>query len=57
MLARADITKDRHMLIDAHSHLDKNEQDLESVLEEINQYRIATINNAMDRRWTVVSPI
>ena len=38
------------MLIDTHSHLDKNEQDLESVLEEINQYRIATINNSMDRR-------
>lgn len=37
------------MLIDAHAHLDNYEEDdLESVLEEINQHRIFTISVSMD---------
>ncbi len=36
------------MLIDAHAHLDKYGDDLESVLEEIVQYGIYTISTAMD---------
>ena len=36
------------MFIDAHSHLDLYGEDLESVLEEINQHRIATVSNSMD---------
>ncbi len=36
------------MLIDAHAHLDKYEDKLESALEEINQSRILTLSNSMD---------
>jgi TatD DNase family protein len=36
------------MLIDAHSHLDRYEDGLESALEEITQHRIFTISNSMD---------
>jgi len=36
------------MFIDAHSHLDKYEEDLESALNEINQHGIFTISNSMD---------
>ena len=36
------------MLIDAHSHLDRYEDALESALEEINQHRIFTVSNSMD---------
>jgi TatD DNase family protein len=37
------------MLIDAHAHLDRYDQDtLESALEEIAQHRIFTISNSMD---------
>jgi len=36
------------MLIDAHAHLDRYEDKLESVLEEINQNRIFTLSNSMD---------
>ena len=36
------------MLIDAHSHLDRYEDALQSTLEEIMQHRIFTISNSMD---------
>jgi len=36
------------MFIDAHSHLDRYEEDLESALKQINQHRILTISNSMD---------
>ena len=36
------------MLIDAHAHLDRYEDKLESALEEINQNRIFTLSNSMD---------
>ena len=36
------------ILIDAHAHLDRYEEDLEAVLEEINQNRIFTISTSMD---------
>ena len=36
------------MLIDAHAHLDRYEEDLEAVLEEINQNQIFTISTSMD---------
>jgi len=36
------------MLIDAHAHLDRYEDELDSVLEEINQNKIFTLSNSMD---------
>jgi len=36
------------MLIDAHAHLDRYEDKLESALEEIKQNRIFTLSNSMD---------
>jgi len=36
------------MLIDVHSHLDRYEENLEYVLEEIRRHRIFTISNSMD---------
>jgi TatD DNase family protein len=36
------------MLVDAHSHLDRYEDDLESALAQIRQHRILTISNSMD---------
>ena len=36
------------MLIDAHAHLNRYEDKLESALEEINQNRIFTLSNSMD---------
>ena len=36
------------MLLDAHAHLDKYGQELDSGLEQINQYRVFTIAVAMD---------
>jgi TatD DNase family protein len=36
------------VLIDAHAHLDKYEDALESVLEEITQHRIFTVSTSMD---------
>jgi TatD DNase family protein len=36
------------MLIDAHAHLDRYEDKLDSVLEEINQNKIFTLSNSMD---------
>jgi TatD DNase family protein len=36
------------MLIDAHAHLDRYEDKLESALEEINRDRIFTLSNSMD---------
>jgi TatD DNase family protein len=36
------------MLIDAHSHLDRYEDALESALGEITQHRIFTVSNSMD---------
>ncbi|MCK4722199.1 MAG: hypothetical protein KAT75_02790 [Dehalococcoidia bacterium] len=35
------------MLIDAHTHLDMYEEDLESALEEMVQHRIFAISNSM----------
>ena len=37
-----------NVLIDAHSHLDRYQEALESALEEIAQHRIFTISNSMD---------
>ena len=39
---------DHNMLIDAHTHMDKYEDELELALDEINQHRIFTISNSMD---------
>lgn len=36
------------MLIDAHAHLDRYEDELDSALEEITQHRIFTVSNSMD---------
>ncbi len=36
------------MLIDAHAHLDHYEENLETVLAEIEQHRILTVSNSMD---------
>ncbi len=36
------------MFIDAHAHLDRYEDKLDSVLEEINQNKIFTLSNSMD---------
>lgn len=36
------------MLIDAHAHLDRYEEELESVLEEITLHTIFTLSNSMD---------
>ncbi len=36
------------MLIDAHTHLDRYEDKLDSALKEINQNKIFTLNNSMD---------
>ena len=36
------------MLVDAHTHLDSYETELESALREIEQYRIFTISNSVD---------
>lgn len=36
------------MLVDAHAHLDKYEDSLESALDEIREHRIFTISNSMD---------
>ena len=36
------------MLIDAHSHLDRYENNLQSAIEEITQHKIFTISNSMD---------
>ena len=36
------------MFIDAHAHLDRSEDKLESALEQINQNRILTMSNSMD---------
>lgn len=36
------------MLIDAHSHLDKYGENIDSVLDELAQYRILTISNSTD---------
>ena len=36
------------MLIDAHTHLDMYEEDLESALEEVVQHRIFAISNSMN---------
>jgi len=38
------------MLVDAHAHLDRYEEDLEYALTEITQDRIFTISNSMDLR-------
>ncbi len=38
----------KHMLIDAHAHLDHYGDELESVLMEITQHGIFTISNSMD---------
>jgi TatD DNase family protein len=38
----------KNMLIDAHAHVDRYEDKLESALEEINQNRIFTLSNSMD---------
>ncbi len=35
------------MLIDAHTHLDRYEAELESALEEVVQHRIFAINNSI----------
>ena len=37
-----------YMLIDAHSHLNKYEEELESALKQINEHRIFTISTSMD---------
>ncbi len=36
------------MLIDAHAHIDKYEDELEDALQQINEHRIFTISNSMD---------
>lgn len=36
------------MLVDAHAHLDRYDEELGSALEEIEQHRILTISNSMD---------